>query len=150
MLENRSKKEELINEASDMKLAELKDAFQERMTKICQSIADRKVGKGVNFKLRISAIARTLGVSHSRAKRFYYQESRRIDVEEFFAAQQAHEKLAFQEAERAAIRALEMANTSLLAVDSAIDEHNSEMDGSSLPTSREMAQELRIRLAEIV
>jgi hypothetical protein len=149
MSEKRSKNLELTNEASDMKLAELKAAFQKRMANICQSIADRKAGKGVNFKVRISAIARTLGISHSRAKQYYYQESRRIDVEEFFAAQQAHEKLAFQEAERAAIRALEMANSSLLFADSAIDEHDSEGAGSSLPTSREMAQELRIRLAEV-
>lgn len=147
MSEKRSENLEL--EVSDMKLAELKAAFQTRMAKICQNIADRKAGKGVNFKVRISAIARTLGISHSRAKAYYYQESRRIDVEEFFAAQQAHEKLAFQEAERAAIRALEMANSSLLSIDSAIDEHNREVDGPSLPTSREMAQELRIRLSEI-
>lgn len=147
MYEPRSENSELV--VSDMKLAEIRAAFQSRMTKLCHAIADRKAGKDENWKLRVRAIAQTLGIPWSRAKSYYYQESRRIDVEEFYVTQEVHEKLELRAVEQRAIRALEMANTSLLSVDSEIDEHNGELDGASLPASREMAQELRIRLAEI-
>ncbi len=147
MYEQRSKKSEL--EVGDMKLIEIRAAFQARMTKLCHGIADRKAGRGVNWKLRVRSIAQALGISWSRAKSYYYEESRRIDVEEFYVTQQTHEKLELKAIELQAIRGMEMGLASRDFLDSADHQPDSGLGRNNLPTSREMAQEMKIRLAGV-
>lgn len=87
---------------SEIRSEETEMSSAAEMTALCRRIADNRASSG-NWKDRVSAVARALGVNWSRAKDLYYEDARRIDSEEMDRARQvAREDAARRQARKQA------------------------------------------------